>query len=145
MGASRWSAQSDIRHCRRSRAAASPKPCAGPLLQHRFFPLSAVFGAPLRKRRRRALSPAAARPVAPRRFAEPSKYQRLIEEDGSWRLRDLLAAQCRPERTAMGSPPARSRLERTLREDSSAMCYPSPPGTSAAEKIEPPHAGRKSA
>src|SRR5262249_60788861 len=28
---------------------------------------------------------------------EPSKYQRLIEGDGQWRLRELLLAQCRPE------------------------------------------------
>ena len=32
-----------------------------------------------------------------------------------------------------------------LKEDASAMCYLSPPATSAADKIEPSHAGRESA
>src|SRR5215468_2638 len=143
MDASRWSAQSDTRHWRRSRAAACPKPSAGFLLQHRSFP---PFSA--RRRAGAADGRLVARgplPVAPRRTAEPWKYQRLIEEDGSWRLRDLLATHGRPERDGdrfaarMFAP--RPHLERTA----SAMCYLSPPGTSAADKIEPSHAGRESA
>src|SRR6201984_1207966 len=97
MDASRWSAQSDTRHWRRSRAAACPKPSAGLLLQHRSFP---PFSA--RRRRRRALSHAGPLPVAPRRNTEPWKFQRLIEEGGAWRLRELLATHGRAERDGDG-------------------------------------------
>jgi len=104
MAASRWSARSDTRRWRRSRVAAYPK-------HPRQVPFSdiAAFRAPRgravarahvavgpRTRRRSCRPP-------PRPGTEPSKYQRLIEGDGQWRLRHLLLAHCRPD--GGGDPP----------------------------------------
>src|SRR6516164_396813 len=97
MDASRWSARSDTRRWRRSRAAAYPEYPSGPFSDIAAF--SALRGGAVAHRAySRGLENPPPQPPSPRPGTEPSKYQRLIEGDGQWRLRDLLLAQWQAER-----------------------------------------------
>src|SRR4029450_5356412 len=103
MAASRWSARSDTRRWRRSRAAAYPEYPSGPFSDIAAF--SALRGGAVAQRAysRGLENP---QPPSPRPGTEPSKDQRLIEGDGQWRLRDLLLAQCQPERDGATRSPS---------------------------------------